>query len=218
MKKQQRNQWLAFGAAVTIITGILFYGFFGAPVSSRAQEPLVPTPVVPTAPTIDPAALRRALGIETPAVGPRTAVPASVTAQPLPPAKLPVEALPTPENEHATYLDLQRKRLAQEAQSLTALQSEIKKEIAQLETLRSEIDSRLAQEDEATKKKLAKLVKIYEAMRPADLVKVLSNLDEPMRLQLLSRMKQKIVTQVMAQMEPQLAAETSKKLMSKKVN
>jgi hypothetical protein len=215
MNRKEKIQWLIFAAAVAVVSAVVLFGFLGAPPRGEAQETLAPTP--PSAPRLDPTALRKALGIEAPTVVTRPVVAPAGASLSHPPAKPPIEVLPVPEDEHAMYLEAQRQRIAQEAQALAQLQAEIKREVERLEQVRGEIDQRLAQEDEATKKKLAKLVKIYEAMRPADLVKLLSDLDEPLRLQLLSRMKQKVVSQILALMDPHLAAETSKKLMNKKV-
>lgn len=205
------KQWMVVGLTVVAVSSLIAVGFLLFPARSGAQEPEFPTP-----PGIDPAALREVLGVAPDAEMPVSSVtdekkPDEAEKQTVPKRII----LPSPENEHASYFERQREMVAQEQQALEELRAEIKRDLQQLEVIRGEIDQRLAQEDEITRKKVARLVKIYESMRPDDLVKVLEKLDEALRLQVMFRMKQKVVSQVLVRMEPSEAARISAKLLKK---
>lgn len=198
-------------AVITIFSLMLLGRIFAA--QTKKAETSQPSPT--SAPALNTEAIRQALEeAQSKMQGTAEGTPSEPETSGV---ETPVfEAKATPEEEHATYLALQEKKMQEERQVLEALKKELKDEIAKLETLRADIDKRMADEDEATKKKLSKLVKIYEAMRPDELVPVLDKLDDELRLQVLSRMKQKVVSQILVKMDPAKAAVISEKLMSKK--
>jgi len=212
MRRQHLRQWITWAIAVAIVGFIFAGGLWLGVADTLAQEAdEEPTPLPEI---INTDALRQILGEQE---GLPIGQGEKIEATPEPAEQESPAVLPPAEDEHATYLEAQRRLLAQERQSLEAMKDELRKELTRLETLRNEIDSRLEQEDAQTQAKINRLVKIYESMRPDDLVKVLDNLDEKLRLQVLMRMKQKIVSQVLTRMEPSRAAAISKKLMEKKL-
>ncbi|HPM77664.1 MAG TPA: hypothetical protein PK961_11270 [bacterium] len=207
MKRFELKQWGVFTATIAVISLVLIVGFMVTP--SRGQDEQSPDAVSPTPPL---QGLKQALtGDEEPTPTPTTEEGVAEAQEPE------IDSKPTPEDEHLAYLQLLRQQLQQEQGDLETLREEVKKEIVQLEALRVEIDQRLAKEDEIMAKKIARLVKIYEAMRPDDLAPVLEKLGEDMRLAVLARMKQKTVSALLVRMDPATAASVSTKLLSKKV-
>lgn len=207
MKYFELKQWVLFGVMIAMISTVLVAGFFVTP--SRGQHEESPQEVSPTLPIN---------GLKQVLTGEGEPFSAATEEAGLTDVQEPeIGTKPTPEEEHLAYLQLLRKQIRQEKHDLETLRDDVKKEIVRLETLRAEIDQRLAREDEIMVKKINRLVKIYEAMRPDDLVPVLVKLDEEMRLTILSRMKHKSVSALLVRMNPAVAASISKKMLNKKV-
>ncbi|HPQ69731.1 MAG TPA: hypothetical protein PKW95_11430 [bacterium] len=207
MKRFELKQWGIFATTIIVISMVLIVGIMVTP--SRGQDEQSPEAASPTPPL---QGLKQALtDDEEPTPAPMAEDGAAAVQEPE------LDTKPTPEDEHLAYLQLLRQQIQQEQGDLETLREEVKKEIVQLETLRADIDKRLAKEDEIMVKKVTRLVKIYEAMRPDELVPVLEKLDEDMRLAVLARMKQKSVSALLVRMDPATAASISTKLLNKNV-
>jgi len=156
-------------------------------------------------------ALRQALGVT---AGAETAKPAAPEPEPVRTPEFDVK--PTPEEEHAGYLEAKLNRIKEEEAALAALRADVQKELKQLEEVRKQVDARLAQEDAEVVKKVERLLAIYDKMQLDELAKVLSKLPDELRLKVLFHMKEKRVSMILERMDPAEAARISKELLNKK--
>ncbi len=117
--------------------------------------------------------------------------------------------------EYMKNLDEQRRSIEREKQALIALRTEVRADIERLLKLQKDIDSRLKVEDEQRADKIKKLVKIYSKMKPAQVVPLLNNLDENLRLQVIYQMNTKDQASILALMPAEKAAAITQKIMKK---
>ncbi len=83
----------------------------------------------------------------------------------------------------------------------------VDQKIKEMESLRVQLQSMVDQINGAQQTQLDNLVKIYETMKPADAAKIFENLDMPVLLGVIQRMKPKSTAPIMAAMEPKKAKE-----------
>jgi flagellar motility protein MotE (MotC chaperone) len=117
--------------------------------------------------------------------------------------------------EYLKNLEDQRRSITRERQALVALRVEVRTDIDRLLKLQTEIDSRLNAEDEAQTAKIKKLISIYSKMKPEQVVPLLNNLGEKLRLRVIYSMKTKDQAKILALMSPEKAADITKKIMKK---
>ena len=117
--------------------------------------------------------------------------------------------------EYMKNLEDQRRAIERERQALIALRTEVRTDIERLLKLQKDIDARLKVEDEAQEAKIKKLVSIYSKMKPAQVVPLLNNLDEELRLRVIYSMKSKDQASILALMSPEKAAAITQKIMKK---
>lgn len=140
----------------------------------------------------------------------KEAPPAQPFAAPAaPPADPPVN-----EAERALLLDLRARRAVLEAReqalanreaTQAAAEQQLSERIAQLTALQTrleQLDQTRRERDDANWRSL---VKTYEAMRPRDAAMILNDLDPPVLLQVLDRMKEAKAALVLAAMQPDRA-------------
>ncbi len=117
--------------------------------------------------------------------------------------------------EYLKNLEDQRRSITRERQALVALRVEVRTDIDRLIKLQAEIDSRLKAEDAAQAVKIKKLISIYSKMKPDQVVPLLNNLGERLRLRVIYSMKTKDQAKILALMSPEKAADITKKIMKK---
>jgi len=130
-----------------------------------------------------------------------------------PPAAAPAEP-PVNEAERALLLDLRTRRtvldareqaLANREATQAAAEQHLNERVAQLTALQTrleQLDQTRRERDEANWRGL---VKTYEAMRPRDAAAILNDMDPPVLLQVLDRMKETKAALVLAAMQPDRA-------------
>ncbi len=118
--------------------------------------------------------------------------------------------------EYMKNLEAQRRAIAREQEALMTLRAEVKADVEKLLVLQKKMDERLKVMDEEEAKRLKRLVQIYSAMSPDEIVARLAMLDDDLQLKILSGLKAKQQAQVLAAMPPGRAAELSKKLVREK--
>ena len=116
-------------------------------------------------------------------------------------------------------LDVQRDAVQREAEMLRNYRIQVEVEQAvldeqeqRLQTLVAELEG--SQEDFGVQREesIAKLAKLYEAMKPAKAAPILETLDPDTVLEILSRMKARQAAKMLAAMNPALASEISHRM------
>jgi len=116
-----------------------------------------------------------------------------------------------------TQLDQRAGELEQREVVLQAVEKRIDEKIAKLETLQKNIQSTVDKQNAADDARAQSLVKIYETMKPADAAQIISQLDMPIVLQMLSHMKEAKTAPILAAMDP-TKAEAITTAMAKRQN
>lgn len=90
---------------------------------------------------------------------------------------------------------------------LRAAEMRIDEKVAELDQARAEIEVLIGKLDEAEEARLARLVQVYEIMKPAEAAKIFDGLERDVLLQVMERMSERKLAPVMAGMNPALARE-----------
>jgi flagellar motility protein MotE (MotC chaperone) len=130
-------------------------------------------------------------------------------------------AAPVPDGERAVLLELRQRReeldgrettLAARESLIAAAELKLAGRVADLQTLQKKLESleatRLAREDASWQG----LVKVYEVMKPRDAATIFNELDMPVLLQVVDRMKEAKTAPVLAAMLPDKARDVTAQL------
>lgn len=101
-------------------------------------------------------------------------------------------------------------------QLLKAAELRIETKLIELKTMQESIKSSLKQHDEEQEAKLKSLVKIYETMKPKDAARIFEQLDMPILLDVIERMKEAKAAPVMAGMDPEKARKLTTELANRR--
>lgn len=101
-----------------------------------------------------------------------------------------------------TQIDQRASELDQQQVVLQATEKRIDEKIAKLATLQKSIQVSVDKENAADDARTQSLVKIYEAMKPSDAAQILSQMDMPILLQMVSHMKEAKTAPILAAMDP----------------
>jgi flagellar motility protein MotE (MotC chaperone) len=148
-----------------------------------------------------------------------------------PPPPPPQPAAPTPSEEtapppvtdaeKAVLLDLRQRRqeldardaaLAARESVLAAAEQKVSARVAELQALQKKLEALDAARREREDASWQGLVKLYEAMKPRDAATIFNDLDMPVLLQVVDRMKEAKAAPVMAAMQPDKARDLTAKL------
>ncbi|MFV9875832.1 MAG: MotE family protein [Rickettsiales endosymbiont of Dermacentor nuttalli] len=109
-------------------------------------------------------------------------------------------------------LSKRRKQLEEWSQSmstkeaiLVAAELKANNKINELKKLKGEIEKLLSLYNQKEDTKISSLVKIYENMKPKEAAKILEDLEMPILLEVIDRMKEAKVAPILAQMTPEKA-------------
>jgi flagellar motility protein MotE (MotC chaperone) len=108
-------------------------------------------------------------------------------------------------SQRRTQLDKRAADIDQQQVVLQAAEKRIDEKIAKLQTLQKSIQESVDKQNAADDARTQSLVKIYETMKPADAAQILSQLDMPILLQMLSHMKEAKTAPILAAMDPSKA-------------
>jgi flagellar motility protein MotE (MotC chaperone) len=114
-------------------------------------------------------------------------------------------------------LDRRAGEIDQQQVVLQAAEKRIDEKIAKLEAIQKSVQAIVDKQNAADDARTQSLVKIYETMKPADAAQILSQLDMPILLQMLSRMKEAKTAPILAAMDP-TKAEAITTAMAKRQN
>ncbi|HSV28639.1 MAG TPA: hypothetical protein VLL76_03745 [Candidatus Omnitrophota bacterium] len=147
---------------------------------------------------------------------PAPAAPAADKAAPAPAAQSPAPA-PAADQGNLTQtemdvlqklsdrrgvLDTRERDIERREALLKAAESQIDRKIAEMKTLQNTIEGLLRQYNEQEDNKMRSLVKIYENMKPKEAAKIFEQLDMPILLEVVERMKEQRVAPILADMDP----------------
>ena len=113
-------------------------------------------------------------------------------------------------------LDQRSEQLDQREALLQATEKRLDDKMTQLQTTRTQLQALTGQVDEQQQAQIASLVKIYETMKPAQAAAIFQQLDMPVLLQVLAKMKEAKSSLVLAAMDPAKAKAVTTELMKKK--
>lgn len=88
---------------------------------------------------------------------------------------------------------------------LEAAESRVDQKLDELKGLQAMIQDLLERYDEKEEEQLQSLVKIYESMKPKDAARIFEELDMPVLLEVIGRMKERKTAPVLAMMDPEKA-------------
>jgi len=148
-----------------------------------------------------------------PAAGPTSRPPPPALATPLasPP---PIQAAPEAQAERVLLenlrarrleLDRQAEELAQRELLLGAAERRMAERVNELRSLQSGLEGEVRLRDEREEARIRQLVRVYEAMRPRDAAAILDDLEMPILLQVIERMREAKASPVLAAMRPERA-------------
>ena len=144
---------------------------------------------------------------------------------PPPSAAAPKPAADTPppvtDGERAVLLELRQRRqeldgretaLVARESVLAAAEQKISARVAELQALQKKLEALDATRQQREDAGWQGLVKVYETMKPRDAAAIFNDLDMPVLLQVVDRMKEAKAAPVLAAMQPDKAREVTKKL------
>jgi flagellar motility protein MotE (MotC chaperone) len=99
-------------------------------------------------------------------------------------------------------LDQRAGELDQRDALLQATEQRINEKIAKLQEMQKSISTSFKKEDDADDAKLKSLVKVYETMKPKDAARIFEQLDLPVVLDVVERMKDRNTAAILAAMDP----------------
>lgn len=100
---------------------------------------------------------------------------------------------------------------------IAAAEARVDQKLAELKAIEARIATAEAAATQAEDAQLARLVKVYEAMKPAEAAAIFNTLDFPVLLQVASRMKEAKIAPVLAAMDPQAAKALTVALATRKI-
>jgi flagellar motility protein MotE (MotC chaperone) len=138
-----------------------------------------------------------------PAAAPEESAPPSKTASKEPTQFSPqeIDVLQTLAKRR-TELDKRAGEFDQREALLQATEQRINEKIAKLQEMQHAIDTSFKKEDQVDDAKLKSLVKVYETMKPKDAARIFEQLDEPVVLDVMERMKERGTAAILAAMDP----------------
>lgn len=112
-----------------------------------------------------------------------------------------VEVLQNLSNRRAA-LDKQTAELRQREVVMQAAEKRIDEKIAKLQALQKSIDSAAQQQNDEDDARIKSLVRIYETMKPQDAARIFEQLDLPVLISVLERMREMKAAPILASMDP----------------
>ena len=113
-------------------------------------------------------------------------------------------------------LDNREQQLEMRAELNMRAETRLDEQIEKLTSLRNELASLVKNLDEAEERKLARLVKIYETMKPKAAAEIFNRLDIKILIHVIERMKEAKSAAVLGKMDPAVAKRITTELAKKK--
>jgi flagellar motility protein MotE (MotC chaperone) len=109
-------------------------------------------------------------------------------------------------------LDQREQDLDTQVQLMAAAEAKLDKRIAEMNGLKSDITGLLSQADQQQDNETARLIRVYEAMKPKDAAGRITLMDDSVRLPLAAKMKERALAAILAQMPAEDAKNLTEKL------
>jgi flagellar motility protein MotE (MotC chaperone) len=109
-------------------------------------------------------------------------------------------------SKRRTELDQRSDELDRRDLLLKATEQRVQEKIDRLQQMQAQIDAALGKVDDQEDERLKSLVRIYEAMKPQEAAAIFDKLDQPVLMQVLTRMKDKSVAAIL----PHLAGDKAR--------
>ncbi|HYF86358.1 MotE family protein [Azospirillum sp.] len=198
---------------------------------SLAQGPQSSTPATPPGqmpPGQAPAATTKPIagaggsqpGKEAPPAPGGSSGPANAPAANAPPAPLgPINNQELLQHfaDRRAEIERRTKEMEQREALLAAAEKRIDQKVAEMEKTRADIQKLMAQGDEKQSAQLESLVKIYETMKPKEAARIFEELDMPVLLGVIQKMKEQKTAPILAAMDPVKAKEVTSALVERRV-
>ncbi len=114
--------------------------------------------------------------------------------------------------ERRATLDARERDIDRREALQKAAENQIERKITEMKTLQSTIEGLLRQYNDQEDAKMRSLVKIYENMKPKDAAKIFEQLEMPIMLEVVERMKEQKVAPILAEMDPTKARNLTSEL------
>jgi len=114
--------------------------------------------------------------------------------------------------ERRATLDSRERDIERREALQKAAENQIERKITEMKTLQSTIEGLLRQYNDQEDAKMRSLVKIYENMKPKDAAKIFEQLEMPIMLEVVERMKEQKVAPILAEMDPTKARNLTSEL------
>lgn len=114
-------------------------------------------------------------------------------------------------------IERRTKEIEQREALLAAAEKRIDQKVAEMEKTRADIQKLMAQGDEKQSAQLESLVKIYETMKPKEAARIFEELDMPVLLGVIQKMKEQKTAPILAAMDPVKAKEVTSALVERRV-
>ncbi|OYW80933.1 MAG: hypothetical protein B7Z26_05735 [Asticcacaulis sp. 32-58-5] len=111
-----------------------------------------------------------------------------------------------------TQLDAREKQIASQEALIQAADAKLDGRIKQMEALKAQIQGLLDQASKGADEDTARMIKVYESMKPKDAARVLETMRDDVRLPIVAKMKERNLAAILAQMTPAGAKELTEKL------
>jgi len=151
-----------------------------------------------------PSAAPAAAPAAAPGLAPATARPGEATPEPNPEARAEravLEAL----RGRRIEIEGREAALAAREMMIEAAERRLTGRLAELTTLQQRLESEAASRDERTEQGWRQMVRLYEGMRPRDAAAIFDDLDMPVLIQVVHRMREARAAPVLAAMRPERA-------------
>lgn len=109
-------------------------------------------------------------------------------------------------------LDRRAETLEQRESVVQAAEKRLQEKVSELDRLRGEIEALLVEYDKQEDKQLARLVGIYEKMKPKDAARIFEDLQMDVLLKVVERMKERSTAPILAEMRSDKAQELTLEL------
>lgn len=119
--------------------------------------------------------------------------------------------------ERRAELDRRAREIDQRQALLEAAEKRIDQKLQELEKVRADIQKLLKTGDEQQSAQVESLVKIYETMKPKEAARIFEEMDMPVLLSVIQKMKETKTAPILAAMEPVKAKEVTSALMERKI-
>ena len=119
--------------------------------------------------------------------------------------------------ERRAEIERRTKEMEQREALLAAAEKRIDQKVAEMEKVRGDIQKLMNQGDEKQSAQLESLVKIYETMKPKEAARIFEELEMPVLLGVIQKMKEQKTAPILAAMDPVKAKEVTSALIERRV-